>query len=462
MSVNLLGIARTAVQVHEKSIATAGHNVSNAQTEGYTRRRTTLQANTPLSTPLGSFGTGVRTTTVERIRSQWLDEAYRHESSNSHGFALRRDMLVQLEGVLGEPSETGLAQAMDAFWSGWSDLANAPTSDAARAAVRQRGEQVAGTLNGFAQRIDALRENGRTRLDAAARDASGLAAHIAELNRQIVASEVTGHTAGDLRDARDLAIDGLAKLGPVRVLENADGSASVSMGGTTLVDGVDAKQLRVTGDGTPGSPLRLEARRPGGGTVELNVAGGELGEMLRLVNDDVPAVRGRLDALADALVHGVNAIHQQGDPAGPPFFDPAGLDAGSIAVSLEVKQSVQVIRAGEGGPGDNGLALRLAALRSEPAEPVGPGGPGRLGGQTFASYYQGLVTGLGLDVAAAGRDAGVAETLVGQAGLRRDAVSGVSIDEEMVQLIKHQQAYTAAARLVNVADEMIQTVLQMV
>jgi flagellar hook-associated protein 1 len=461
MSVNLLGIARTAVQVHEKAVSTAGHNISNAQTEGYTRRRVTLQANTPLSTPLGSFGTGVRTTTVERIRSQWLDESYRNESSGAHGFALRRDMLAQVEGILGEPSESGLAAAMDAFWSGWSDLANNPTSDAARAAVRQRGAHVAGMLNGFAERIQGLRENGRTRLDAGVRDVNSLASQIADLNRQIVASEVTGHTAGDLRDARDRAIDSLSKLGPVRTLENADGSTQVLLGTTTLVDGVDAKQLRVAGDGSPASPLRVEERRESRG-VEVEIRGGELGEMLRLLHDDLPALRGRLDTLADALVRGVNAIHESGDPAGPPFFDPAGLDAGSIRLSTAVRASALAVRAGTDGPGDNRIALRLASLRTDPAEAVGPGGTLLLGGRSFASYYGGLVTDLGLDVGAAGRDASVADVLARQAELRRDEVGGVSIDEEMVQMIRHQQAYTAAARLVNVADEMIKTVLQMV
>jgi flagellar hook-associated protein 1 len=463
MSFHLLGVARTAIQIHERAVSTTAHNISNAHTDGYTRRRLNLQANAPVLTQFGSFGTGVRMTGLERIRSEWLDVSFRGESANASGSALRRDLLAQVEGVFGEPSEQGLSAAFDRFWSSWSDLANMPTSDSARAAIRQNAEHIASTLHGYVGRLDALRQNTNLRLDAAVGDINALTKQIGDLNRQIVAAEVNGHVAGDLRDARDQMIDQLSKLGPIQVVDRADGSNSVILGTTTIVDGIDSKPLVARNTGTAENP-RWGIFESGRATDPVRIDRGEIGEMIGLLNNDLPSIRRQLDTLAEALVRGVNHLHEQGDPPGAPIFDPEMLGAGTIRVSDAVRADATLIRAGLDGPGDNSIALAMAGLRDRvPVAFDANGEPQQLlGGKAFAAYYQDLVTTLGLQVSASDRDAAVAETLAHQALLRRESVTGVSIDEEMIQLIRHQQAYTAAARLVNTADEMMKTILQMV
>jgi flagellar hook-associated protein 1 FlgK len=449
---NLLGIARSAVLAHQASVNTTSQNIANAQTEGYSRRRVELQASAALFTPFGSIGTGVQIRDFARIRDTMLDDVYRQQASGAAGGGVRSELLGRIQDVLGEPSETGLASALDAFWSSWSSLANTPTSDAAKSVVRASGERVATLLNQFAGRYDQLEQQSVQRLDASLREANELAKGLAALNQQIVSAEVGGHSAGDLRDQRDLMLDRLAQLGPTRVLERADGSVAVYLENRTLVDGSDAKQLSLLARG-PNGEYRIGIS---GSSDAILLSGGTLGETVRVLNDDLPAVRRELDALAKGIVEAVNGLHNPLDadgaqkvPGSVNFFDPSGITAGSIKLSAEVAAGAGAVLAGEGGKG-NDIALKMAALRTEG------------GNKSLARLYQDTITGLGLKVAGAERDQKVADTLAAQADARRQSVSGVSMDEEMIQLIRHQQAYTAAARLVNVADEMIQTVLNMI
>jgi flagellar hook-associated protein 1 FlgK len=440
---SILGTARSAIQAQQIAIQTTSQNIANAETAGYTRQRTELVPARPTVSTIGSVGTGVVVRDTIRARDAWLDASWRQGAGDAAGSTARRDLLDRIEQVLGEPSETGIASALDAFWSSWSDLANAPTSQPARTAVRQRGQQVAGLLRDAAGQLGALDGETRTRLRDAVGEMNGLAAQVADLNRQIVAAEVSGRTAPDLRDQRDRLVDEMARIAPVRTIDRADGSQAVLLASMTIVDGVHTRELAMKTGATVGVGLASDAApHPG--------VGGALGAMAEVINADLPTLRGELDALAARLVADVNALHAQG-PSGIPFFDPAGATAATIGLSAPVAASAGAIEASYAAdpstpPRANGLALDLAALRD--------------GGIGIA--YRDIVTRLASTVSEAGSAATVHETIASRAEVRRASMHGVSVDEEMVALIRHQQAYTAAARVVNVVDEMAQAILDMV
>lgn len=473
---NLLGIARSALQVHQLAVGTAAQNIANAQTEGYSRRRLELQAGTPVRFAYGNVGTGVRVTDISRARDAALDASYRSENGNAAGSTLQRDLLRQVEGVLGEPSNTGLAAGLDAFWSAWADLANNPGGAGARSVVRQRGAAVADLLNGFAGRLDELELQTKHRLQTTAATATSLGRQIAELNAQVVSAETGGQTAGDLRDLRDRLLDQLSGLAPTRVLEREDGSVAVYLGAQTFVDGVASKALSTSMDATGAYSLKVEGR-----VDPLALEGGELGAALSVLNTtlrrpngadptlpqtDPPSLRVELNRLAQSVVEEVNAIHQRAATEADPalnavpvdFFDPAGTTAGTIKLSSALAANAGKIAAGVvGQPTDNSIALDLSRLRTGVPQTAST-----LDGKTIAGYYQGVVGDLATYTAAVDGRATAAETLVGQASVRRESLVGVSTDEEMIRLIQSQQAFTAASRLVSVADEMLQAILQMV
>ena len=240
---------------------------------------------------------------------------------------------------------------------------------------------------------------------------------------------------------------------PISVVKNHDGSVRVIGGDSLLVDIGAARTLDISSSPSGAVTIRVSDG------PELDLSGGRFAAQVDLVNNVVPRVMSELDGLAAALVEQVNTLHSSGyTVAGAPvgdFFDSTRVTAATISLSADVLASAENIAAGTGsGPGDASIALNIAALRETR--------PPSLGNQSIAEFYAALVSGLGSEVREADGMAVAQDALVANVGARRQSASGVSIDEEMVNLIMHQQAYAAAARLVTVADEMLQDVLQMV
>jgi len=460
----ILSIARTALMTHQAALEVTGHNIANAETPGYTRQNLLLGQNDLRVTPHGNFGTGVRVSTVARAREALLDQDVRSQLAPSTHAQTRRDMLLRVERIFGEPSPTGLASSLDAFWNAWSDLAANPTNDGARTVVRQRAEALTDRFHAYAREITDLQSAMQSQAAQKVEDVNRLGDEIARVNQQIVASESGGHTANDLRDTRDRLLDTLGNLVPVTVIDRNDGSNQVMLGGRPLVDGTSTNVLTLTGS------LPLEVRM-NGETTALRTMGGELGALLELVNTDLANVRSSLDDLASALVDDINAIHVTGwspsaggagnwDPllgptgSGVSFFsdDPLHRTAGGIQLSAAVAASTDAIAVGAtlNATGDNTVALSIAELRSA--------SPSALGG-SFGGAFQSMIADLAGAARAAADSSEVRSTLKQQAEARRDAVSGVSTDEELMRLMRHQQAYAAAAKIVQTVDEMMTTLL---
>jgi flagellar hook-associated protein 1 FlgK len=476
---SILSVARTGLAAHQAAMETVSHNIANAETPGYSRQRVALTTNFPQQFSYGSVGTGVRISNIERVRDTLLDATYRREAGGASFHAASHDLLSSVEGILGEPSEIGLAASMDALWSSWSDLAADPTSSAARSVVRQRGAYVAGLLNRFDQQLTDTQQQNEVRLETSLDQFNTLAAEVAQLNGSIVSAEVTGKPASDLRDARDLRIDQMAKLGDTRVFERWDGSVQVLLGNVSIVDGIDSSKLEVV----PTPPLRL--RIEGASEALHEPIGGSVGAVATLLDRTVPELRGRLDALAQSLVTQVNGAHTQGyvfaagspsgvdagdffhpgdpDPAAPPALIP--VTARTIRLSDAVTADAGKIAASGSATGasNNAVAKALAGFRTAPGMvSYTPPGAAAAVTSSFAEFYRATTTKLGSDVRDAESASLVHDTLAQQAEQRRQSVSGVSTDEELILLMRHQQAYAAASKLVSAADEMMQTLLNMV
>jgi flagellar hook-associated protein 1 len=461
----ILSIARTAIYANQAAIQVASHNISNANTEGYSRQRPAMAAGVPVRLGSGLIGTGVAVHDIGRVRDGYLDLSVRRETSNASGFGLRRDILHQVEGVFGEPSENGLAATLDAFWSAWSDLANTPDSLTARNLVRQRGDQVATTLNGQDRRLSDLEDSTILRMDAQVRELNGLLTRVADLNERIRAAEVGGMTAGDLRDARDLAIDQASRLADLRVLPRGDGTIGLAIGSTNLVDGGDARPLEMSVTRGAGGRI-LNASVTTRGTT-LDQVGAALGGAIDGVAD-IRGARASLDDLARMITEQVNQIHGSTPLARDFFHDtPEGVTAANIRLADAIRADPANVLAGSSGT-DNSIAIELAGLRDLRFALTDTSGDPLLDSQgdpvqqSLGGLYRDLVARIAFEANGAERATAAAETLALQAEMRRESVSGVSIDEELMILMRHQQAYTAATKLVSTADEMLQSILNMV
>jgi flagellar hook-associated protein 1 FlgK len=449
-----LEIARKALSAYQLAISVYGNNIANVDTPGFSRRRPILQESESASLSFGRVGLGVDTEAIRRMRDVFLDSSYRREHSQLGKYESMDQTLAQIEQVFGEPSDTGLGSMLEGFWNSWQELANQPESTAARMLVVGKATSLCDGLNRMSARLDDL----RTAVDAEIRGqvevVNSLAERIAALNSRIVRSECSGAEASDLRDQRDLLLDQLSEIVDISVFERGDGSASVRLGSETLVERSDVVRLGLLrrADGN----LSVSDITWGDGTRVIMPTGGKLGGLIDSRDRIIPRYLARLDEVARGVVENVNAAHAGGyDLGGTPgadFFDADGLTASNICVSEMICQNLNLIAAsadGSEGSGDN--ALRIAGLRLE----------GLFGadGAPSDEYYGSIIGELGTEVSRIATNREGEELLLGEIETRRESVKGVSLDEEMTNLIAAQHAYEAAVRLVTVIDELMETIL---
>lgn len=482
---SIFSVARTAIAANQAAMQVASHNIANAETEGYSRQRAEFSTRTPLALTFGSLGTGVDVTDIVRARDTVLDTNYRREAADASGFGLRADLLSRLESVLREPSDTGLSATLDQFWNAWSDLAANPTSTSARSVLRQRGDAVASQFRAFSGQLDELGANARTQLQQSVQQINGQLSAVADLNGRITAAESAGNQAPDLRDARDKLLDSLALLGVSRAEGQSDGTVSVYLGNRALVSGTAVKALEVRGGVSSVSIAVVGDAEPSLGAT------GSMAALMDFVNQDLGTFRAELDAMARAVVNGVNEYHASGwtaagdllggsnwNPLTPPtgsrvnFFNAAGTTAATMTLSAEVAADVNVIAAGDvqNAPGNTTVANALAALRdaqgmADLATRMGASFATQVGlapGVSYAESYRQSVADVGISAQRASRSHDVHATLASSTDQRRLSISGVSLDEELTKLMQFQQAYVAATRVIQTVDEMTDALLAMV
>jgi flagellar hook-associated protein 1 FlgK len=450
-----LEIARKALSSYQLAMTVYGNNIANVDTPGYSRRTLLLGEGESLKIPAGRVGLGVDAITIRRMRDSFLDDAFRRQSTSLGMYESLEQTLAEVEMVFGEPGESGLSTALNEFWDSWQDLANQPESHTVRALVKDNAQALARVLHqmdrSLVNQVQAL----DTQVDAYVSEINSMAAAIADYNARIISGEASGHEATDLRDQRDLLVDELSSIVEVQVFQRNDGSLSVMMGSEALVERADYVRLSTASVSRGG--IAVKEVRLGDISRDISPAGGELGGVLQSRDEIIPRYRDDLDEIARSVVEAVNTAHRGGyaldGTAGRDFFDPAGVTAATIDVSGLILNDVNLIAAssdGSVGNGDNALAiagLRYAAVTAD--------------GSTVDDYYASVVGSLGVASASASESRKREELLVLEIEARRESVKGVSIDEEMTNLIAAQHAYEAAAKVVNIVDEMMDTVLSM-
>lgn len=452
-----LTMARKALQAQQVAMQTTGHNVANANTPGFSRQRVGFSPAVPFAlVAVGSLGTGVNVTDITRIRDLLLDSQYRDAQQALSRQEAEEATLSQIELIVGEPSENGLAAGMSALFASFHDLANYPTDFAVRSVVRDKARAIVDQFHRLDDGFERLKVDLYNEIEVVVKQVNGLAQEIADLNRQIAMSEAGVGSANDLRDQRDQALDELSQLIGGSLIEDTGGQIRVTVGsGLTLVDGTTAVSLSAQDD-LAGVELSL-----GGNPV--TPGGGRLAGLLNSRNSPDGFVKGfqlQLDTLAKTLADEVNAVHAAGfgldGTDGRDLFEfttaPSGVTGAAryIAVHSTIEADVATIAAAStaaGVPGDNGQALELADLQNNSIV--------ALGSVTFGSYLSGLVSDLAEQEAGAKRSVSLHATMADFLTGRRDQASGVSLDEEMTDLIRFQKAYEAAAHYANVVNDLL-------
>lgn len=469
-----LETARRALVAHQRALEVIGHNIANAGTPGYVRREPILAA-TPgyvvetgagFKRP-GTVGTGVEIVRIKRVFDGFVESRIRQAGVTLGLWEGRNDALSQVEAVFGEPSDAGLADALSKFFAAWDELAKRPESIAVRTALVEEAKTLASYFN---QVLRGLRELARdlddgiaTRVD----EINSLAREIAAQNKEIVRITAIGNDPADLKDKRDVAIARLSRLINISAFETRDGSVVIQIGSRELVRGDSVNELRFESGTLPGELLDLGVDEQESCVVWANdensadISGGEVGGLLQVRNGDLAGYYKDIEALVTTLADKVNQLHQGGygidePPAtGIDFFT---YDAGrrTLAVNPALDPDAggdvaKVAASKTGEVGDGTVALAIAGLK----DALTMGG----GKVSFGGFYQQVIADIGTNARQAAHMVQVHEATLHQYTNNKDSISGVAIDEEMVNLMRYQRAYEAAARLTTAIDEMLDTLI---
>lgn len=453
-----LNTAFSGLSAQRRLLDNTSHNIANVATPGYSRQRVEIQASPAFPWPglsrpggPGQIGTGVEPIAHVRLRDQFADNQFRAATSSYGQHEARADMLQPIDQLVDEPDGTGLSKVLQEFWAGWQALTNQPDSAASREAVRRAGEALGSGLNDMSAQLTTAEAEADQRIALHVQRTNDLATQINDLNVEIAEMVQVGLTPNDLLDQRDRLVDELSEYANVMVTQPAAGMRiSVSIGTELLVDSTtdttNALAVDALGNGTVGG-------------APAAITDGRLRGLIDMRETVIPGYRGTLDTLAADIVAQVNAQHQAGfgldGVGGRDFFDPAGVTAATISLSAAVQGSTDAIAASDSPanvPGGADNAVAIAQLQYDTHA---------IGAQTTTidGYHALWVAQVGIDTDQATRMAQVQQAVVDGATARRDRVAGVNLDEEVTDMIRFQQAYNAAARMMTTLDESLDVIV---
>jgi len=460
------GIARSGLQASEWGLNVTGHNIANVNTTGYVRQQAILQTSQYRTISVGSntmqVGLGVDIQQTRQIRHIFLDNMYRRESTTLGYWKAKSETLQDIEAILAEPFGDGFQSVINQFWDAWHELSKDPQSLTTRALVRQRSESLVSHVNHLGEQLDAIQRNVNMQIKDCVSQVNEIAAQIAKLNTEIIKCEATGDSANDYRDQRNLLVDKLCSLVDAEVTEMPDGQLAITLGGYFIVNRDKTSNLyeaRSSNDNRVSVPL-FEST-----DMEVPLKNGMIKGLMDS-NDLINDIRDRLNYLINSIATEVNKLHKSGKTLDVPpedgsdFFVPANpafpIEMGNLKLNPifygddglnKIVTSVQ----GEGG--DNSIALQIANLRH--AEIMYDGS------NVFSidGYYQDVILKVGNYGTEAINIYENQQKLVQSADANRQAISGVSMDEEMSRMMKYKFSYDASSRVINIIDEMIETVI---
>jgi flagellar hook-associated protein 1 len=421
----------------QRMLDTTGHNIANASTQGYSRQEAVLSASHAMQVQVASgtaasshLGSGVDVDGFRRVRDQFLDAQYRGQNTSLSDWKARTESLDSAELSLSEPGDTGINAQLTKFWQSWSDLSKNPDDQAAKQAVVQQANALTDSIHSVRSQMVAAQESAMGQYDAitgAGGDVAKIATELAGLNKTISSFVSNGDMPNDLMDRRDLLIDQLSGYGQISVEQLDGGSTNVS-----FVDGTTGTSYPIVSDRTA-----TWAGPPAGGWSPS----GEMGGLLSAGKSPGGSIDGYLatiDSVSNALVTAVNGAY------GGDFFS-AGTPAGAtIAVAAPIQAAPNSLRSGTGASGSNDLALTISQLR---------------GNAGIDGAYKAFVAKVGGDLNETTRMQANAQVLADSVEDRRQSVAGVSMDEEMSNLVKFQRAYQASARAMSTMDEMLDVLI---
>ncbi len=307
-------LGKRSIMAHTDAITTAGHNISNANTEGYSRQRVQLKEFDPLYKPdlerperPGMIGQGIDVQSVERVRDEMLDNRITESQHSESYWETRSNYYTMIEQIYNEPDDVSIRSNMDKFWQSWQELSVHPESQAARQAVVSRGDSLVDSITSKWENLMGVGNLLNSDIEATVRQVNDYANQIAAINGEIVRSKAMGDNPNDLLDRRDLLVDKLSKLANISTDRRDADEFMVHLDGNILVQGNIARNFSLETVLDNNGYDKLVWRDTGD---DAYVSGGKLGALIELRDSDIRSEIQSLNTMTMNFADLVNDVHR--------------------------------------------------------------------------------------------------------------------------------------------------------
>jgi len=472
-----LEIGKRALLAQRFGIDITSNNISNVNTPGYSRRTSILTETDPSKSQNQYIGTGTKVALLQNFRSELLDKEVRTANSQVRSMQIEQDLYQKIDAVLAEPSENGLNELTNKFLSTFNNLALIPDDIAQRQFLLEQAHTLAERFNSTANGLSEIRNDTKFSLNQQIQNANKLIQEIVELNKSIVNSKAqTNSEAQTLVDKRATKLEELSNLFGINVSYNEDGTANVFVNGTNIITSQVGSFLKLNesvNNATGEKTLEILKINPENqSTTIITPQSGEIATNLKFYNivlDDKESsnsfsIAKQLDEFANALVQSINSktitgygINDKGpQPPGRTFFEPniGYVSASLIKVSKDIEDKPEDIPLSSkpAEPGNNDIARAIGRILEDRSF---------LDGQNPSEFYANFLGKVSYATSEAINGLNTSKLIQSQLETQRESLIGVNLDEEAISLIKFQKAFEAASRVINTANEMLNTIINL-
>ncbi|RPI59540.1 MAG: flagellar hook-associated protein FlgK [Ignavibacteriales bacterium] len=447
----IFDISSRSLAVYRRALEVTSHNIVNSANPNYSRQRIVFETETSNLTAGLVWGNGVKISDVMRVRDRLVD-AHIIGTNQKFSDSSRQSQLVgDVEKIFSEPSDLGISNLMTTFFNSFNELAVTPNSVPLRTNVLNAANNLSAKVTSVNQSLNTLKGDIKQEFHQKVNSVNSILDQIHQINYEQFSNAYNGVPVNDLLDKRDALVDELSNLVNINVVYDNTNSAVISIGGALAVDRMHSSEFvaeEVNGK------LNLKVKD---GSYPIVLTGGELNALSQVYSKKIPAYQEKLDAVINKLIEAVNGEHVNGytitDPqeTGLNFFE--GYVNGELIINSELIDDPNKIAISLDGTEGNGeIALRIAQLTDAKL----------LDGNTLQESYSSMINGLGNDGMLQNNYTQANQMVLDELAQLRASQSGVSVDEEMTNVLKFQRTYEASAKLITVADEILQTILNMV
>lgn len=444
-------IANRSLAVYRRAMDITSHNIANTNNPNFSRQRIVFASDfTDLSSGI-VWGNGVKIGDVLRYRDNFIESQSRIINAKYNDNRRQSELIESVEKIFSEPSDLGLGNMISKFFNSFSELAASPTSNPLRTSVLNAATNLSSKINILNKSLNDIKENIKLEFNDKVKLVNKLLVQINQVNKDIKSNQVKKIATNDLLDHRDSLLSELSKLANINITTASDNTVSISIGGSFAVDSYHLTEFEMVDDN---GYLSMKMK---GGTNSVILTDGEMNALSSVYSSKVTSYQQKLDKIVSTIVNEVNKIHNTGYSKTTPtqtglnFFEE--YKDGVLRINqLLLKNPNLISISSDGTLGNGDLALKISEIIDKKL----------IDNSTIMEYYTTLINEIGNDGLLNKNLSEANQLVLEQLEQQKQVNSGVSLDEEMTNVLQFQRSYEASAKLIKVSDELLKTILELV